>query len=584
VTNARKIVLKDLGLIALVFGVLFFSMNGVRPLDNPDEGRYTEIPREMLESGDFVSPRLNGVLCFEKPPLFYWLQATALKVGGINERSSRFWPAGFALLGCLVTYLGGRSIFGRQSGFLGSMILGTSFLYFALSQVVILDMVVSVIISAALLVFLICVRQEPGRKRYFLSICFFTLLALATMTKGLIGLVIPCAVIFIWSLILNKWKALWPFYPLSGIVLFLAIAGPWHILAWKANPEFAWFYFVNEHFLRYLTPDHGRVQPFWFFFAILPVVLFPWIGFCFQAMVRPLTGGWRSIRERSDHLFLIIWILFTLLFFSASDSKLIPYILPLLPAFALLIGDLLSNARGKKGSVNLKAGTYVFIGGALLLAIALPILAIDRGERAAPNALAWSIAGSSVLFIGAIITLVVVRKDSGLTLLAIPFSTMFVFYLVFNPLGSAIRNNSTKSIALALKELSVPSAQVYSLLDYHQDLVPYLGGKVSVAACEPDEQTFGYSLEEQPARWLSEYEYMKEWDDLLPQFAISKKEKAEVFASEHPTWRAHVVMESNRYVLLTNQSGTALLQLEKVPLLASKTDDRSVPPQLEIPR
>ena len=559
----------------LILGGLFFATNGVRPLDNPDEGRYTEIPREMLESGDWVSPRLNGVLYFEKPPLFYWLQVIALKVGGINETATRFWPAAFALFGCLITYLGGKSIFGRKSGLYAAMVLGTSFLYFALSQIVILDMAVSVLISAGLIVFMVCVRKPPGRKRFILSLSFFALLALATLTKGLIGLFIPCSIIFIWALVLNKWKALWPFYPVSGIVLFLAIAAPWHYLAWKANPEFAWFYFVHEHFLRYLTTVHGRFQPFWFFFAILPIALFPWTGFLFRAFVNPLSGGWKAVRERSDHLFLIIWAVFVLMFFSASDSKLIPYILPMFPAVALLIGESLASSKRNPGTMNLKPGIYVFIGMALLLSLAFPWVAIDRADKAASDALVWSVAASLIILLGALASYFFARTHSGLRLLAVPFATMVLFSLVFNPMGSALRNNSAKEIALTLKELSLDSTQVYSLLDYHQDLAPYLGYNIGIVADEPAEQKFGYSLDKKSANWISGPDFLEAWNSIQPQFAVARKDKAEVFAAIYPSWRAHVVMASNRYVLLTNHSGTALIQLDAVPSLASLFEDAS---------
>lgn len=226
------------------------------------------------------------------------------------------------------------------------------------------------------------------------------------MTKGLIGLLIPSAVILLWALVFNKWKALWPFYPLVGFPVFFAITVPWHLLAWKANPGFAWFYFVDEHFLRYLTMGHGRYQPFWFFFAILLVGLFPWVGFLFAALSRILSGaGGQRIKERPGHVFLIIWVLFVLLFFSASKFKLIPYILPVFPALSLLIGDYLSNTRGPS-RVNYKA---------------------------APNALALSVVASVILFIGVLVALLMIRRRADESVLLVPLITMLVFSILLNP-------------------------------------------------------------------------------------------------------------------------------------------------------
>ena len=543
----------DLAILTLLLGILFFSTNSIRPLANPDEGRYTEIPREMLENGDWVTPRLNGVLYFEKPPLFYWTQALALKAGGLNEASARFGPALFALLGCLATYLAGKTLFGRETGLASSLILGTSLLYFAMSQLVIIDMAVSVLIASALLIFITTVKLPRGRERHIRCAAFFALLALAVLAKGLIGIVIPVAVIFLWTLVFSQWKRILPFYPLTGLTLFLAISVPWHVLAWQANPEFAWFYFVNEHFLRYLTRGHDRYQPFWFFLAILPVALIPWIGFLPQAIGRFLDGGWKRIKARETEGFLVIWTLFVLIFFSASDSKLIPYILPLFPALALIIGKsvALDIARADFSRLRLGVGTIGTI--ALLLAIAFPWTAIHKADRVASSALTWSLIASGILAVAAILSFVALRRPFKGDRLSLPLAATAAFYVVLNPLATAFRNDSTKEICNYLQSSGISPGDVYSFLDYHQDIAPYMNSQVNVAACEPEEQLFGRSIETDTANWLDSATFLHQWRSEKPMFAIATSRHTRDFRAKHPEWEGHIVKESNQYLLLANE-------------------------------
>ena len=140
----------DLVVLFLVIGLFFTFMLGGRPLSVPDEGRYVEISREMVSTGDYLTPRLNGVKYFEKPALFYWLESCSIKLFGLNEFTLRLWPALFALFGCLAVYLAGRRLYGRRSGLIAAAVLATSLLYYALSRAIILDMPVSVLLSLAL--------------------------------------------------------------------------------------------------------------------------------------------------------------------------------------------------------------------------------------------------------------------------------------------------------------------------------------------------------------------------------------------------------------------------------------------------
>src|SRR5574337_68433 len=145
--------LRDLVLLTVLIGALFGIMLGNRPLSVPDEGRYVEIPREMATTGDYLTPRLNGIKYFEKPVLFYWLEAFSIRLFGLDESGLRLWPALFALFGCLAVYAAGKRLFGRRAGFLAAIVLSTSVLYYALSRVIILDMPVSVLLTVSMLSF-----------------------------------------------------------------------------------------------------------------------------------------------------------------------------------------------------------------------------------------------------------------------------------------------------------------------------------------------------------------------------------------------------------------------------------------------
>ncbi|MFY9822292.1 MAG: glycosyltransferase family 39 protein [Thermoanaerobaculia bacterium] len=398
-------------LLAAAAFIVFFAGLGSYPLIEPDEGRYTEIPREMLATRDFVTPRLNGVLYFEKPPLYYWLNAAALSLPGRPEVACRLAGVLFGLAGIGLAWALGRSIGGSRTGLFSAVVLGSSPLWVALSRTTTIDMTLTFFLSATLTCFWLAQEKDEGeRGERLLWYGMFAAAALATLAKGLIGFVIPGAVIFFYLLFARRWRLLIRMPWTGGTALFLAIALPWHVLAARRNPDFLWFYFVHEHFQRYATPEAERQAPFWFFAAILALGLLPWSG------VLPAAT---RLRDRSGPIFLACWAGFVFLFFSASQSKLVPYILPALPPLAVLIGLALDDPRlrswvragGAVGALVLAvpAAALVWIalgrvkqvpaGNALLLALALPALATcllsawlwlrgRPGSRAAPVAAA----------------------------------------------------------------------------------------------------------------------------------------------------------------------------------------------------
>ena len=310
----------------------------------------------MVASGNYLTPRLNGVKYFEKPVFFYWLEAFSIKLFGLNEFTLRLWPASFALFGCLAVAVSGARLFGRRTGLLSAAVLATSLLYYGLSRAIILDMPVSILLTLSLLSFLMGTHEAPGLKRRLYLWGFYAFAALAVLTKGLIGIFIPAMVIGAWIIVLGEWRMLKTLYLPSGLALFLLIAAPWHIMVGMVNPEFYQFYFIHEHFQRFLTKVHGRYQPFWYFIPIVLLGMFPWSAFLPQAIKHSIPSSWRERHEHRDALFLMLWAGLVFLFFSASSSKLVPYILPVFPPVALLIGRYLAAAWDSRDFPGLRTG------------------------------------------------------------------------------------------------------------------------------------------------------------------------------------------------------------------------------------
>jgi 4-amino-4-deoxy-L-arabinose transferase-like glycosyltransferase len=353
-------------LLALLaaFGLAWFCNLGYRHLVKPDEGRYAEIPREMTASGDWLTPRLNGYKYFEKPPLQYWATAASFKVFGQNEWAARLWPGLTGFLGVLLVFWAGKRLFGPQAALCGAAVTAGCALYVVIGHILTLDMALSFFMSASVFAFAVAQQdtEEGGRRRWMLVA--WASAALAVMTKGLVGIVLPAGAVAAYVLLHRDWALLARLHLVRGGLLFLAIVAPWFVLVSLANPEFFRFFFIHEHFERFLTREHDRYQPFWFFLPVLLGGIVPWTVGLFPALWRAWTpstaAGFQAQR------FLLLWCAVVLAFFSASNSKLVPYVLPLFPALALLIGKYLWSAH--RGVVLAQAGVASLLGVAAALA------------------------------------------------------------------------------------------------------------------------------------------------------------------------------------------------------------------------
>ena len=543
---------RDLILLTLLIGVWFGFMLGSRPLSVPDEGRYSEIPREMVVTGDYITPRLNGVKYFEKPALFYWLESVSIRFFGVNEWGLRLWPALFGLLGALTVYGAGRRLYGRRTGLIAGAVLSTSLLYYALSRVVILDMAMTVLLAAALLAFLLSTHEPPGPSRRLLLWGFYLFAALATMTKGLIGMLIPMMVVGAWIGILNEWRMLKTIYLPSGLVLFLIVAAPWHILVSRANPEFLNFYFIHEHFLRYLTTIHKRYEPVWYFVPVLLLGLFPWTAFLVQSIRHSLPVSWRERRGQSDALFLILWAVLIFLFFSASGSKLIPYILPVFPPLAILIGRYLATAWDRDDMPGIRSGYAILLIMALLLAAAVMSVISHIIPMETEPFETYLEALVLILISGTVLTWMIGRRSQRFPLVFSSLVVSAVLFLMVLSAGSVFYDrNSVKDLAMTLKSRLQMGDEVVSYHGYYQDLPVYLERCIKVTGWK-GELKFGKGIED-VSRWMiNEETFWQRWNGPATVYMVTTRHIYDKWRDQ-PQGKVYLVAETHENVLLCNK-------------------------------
>jgi 4-amino-4-deoxy-L-arabinose transferase-like glycosyltransferase len=524
---------RDLLLLTLVFGALYFFRLGSYPLSNPDEGRNAEVAREMLASGDWVTPRLNGVNYFEKPPLVYWVTAAFEHTFGLNEWSVRAVPALFAVLGVLMTYAAARALYDRVTGWLSAVVLGTCVLWFVIGHIPILDTAMSVFMSGTLFCFVLAVFEPAGPKRRWLFLGLYACAALATLTKGLMGFLVTGAVMFLWLLVFNQWRRLLPLYLSTGVLLFLAIALPWHLLAAQRNETWVHRYILFEHFLRFLTPVASRPGPWYYFIPVIIGGLIPWTGFAWPPLAEAIRAGWARRGEHAKTWFLLTWVFFIFLFFTGSKSKLAPYVLPVFPSLAVLVGAELGRIWRENAVHRARIGLRVFSFLCGLLAVALILVVIRPAlfRMGEAQALALRVPAAllaAILIVGGVAgPWLAARRGLRAAVVAIA-SLMALFYGVLEFAAPALNKPGTKALALWVKAHAAPTDRVFHCYDFYQDFTFYAERAVGVVGSNHAE----LELEEDAAarnsgRFISDEQLLEQWTGSGRIFLVVQKRKME---------------------------------------------------------
>ncbi len=467
-------------MLALLIALLALGDLGHRKLANPDEGRYSEIAREMASSGDFITPRLNGLKYFEKPPLQYWATAAAFTVFGESELTARLYTflCGIACL-LLVAYTGSR-LFDHETGALAALVLLASPYFMMLSEIVTLDMGLTFWMTLGVCSFLLAQATAHDHERRRWMLWAWAGMAAAVLSKGLIGIVFPTATIFFYCLVQRNFRLLLKLEWLRGLLVFFLISAPWFIVVSMRNPEFAHFFFIHEHFERFLTTSHRREAAWWFFIPILFVGFLPWL----LALIPAAISGWRTrpIAKYDGSTFaplkfLLLFSAFVLLFFSKSSSKLPAYILPMFPMLALVMAAYLKKTADKTLAWLLLPVLPLAMAGAYAAWVApLQRAGDDFARRQMYTELsAWVIAAMLLLAVAALLAFLALRAGKKwLGMLLVSGSVLLMVGLVGRGYETISPLQSGHGIAAAIEAKMKPDTRLYAVKIYDQSLPFYL--------------------------------------------------------------------------------------------------------------
>jgi 4-amino-4-deoxy-L-arabinose transferase-like glycosyltransferase len=484
----------------------WFATIQVRPMLDPDEGRYAEIPREMLASGDLITPRFNDLKYFEKPPLQYWATAAVYAAFGVSEWSSRLWAVGLGCACLPLVFAWVRRRYGYDAALAALAALGVSPYFLVITHLNLLDAAFTFWLTAAVLAFTMAQSAAPGaaaERRWMLAA--WALAALAVLSKGIVVGVLAGGALVLYTLIerdVRPWRRL---HAGVGLALFAIIAAPWFVLVTLRNPSFPGFFFVHEHFTRFLTTVHQRVEPWWYFLPLLLGAVLPWLVPC----ARALRGAWlEQDSTESDgpgfrpQRFLLIYAAVTLVFFSASGSKLAPYILPMVPVLAALTGARVRDpGRLARHAARAAAPLVVVVAAGLL------IYSARRNSYVPHEALTWSLTATAAALIAAAVSFRRALRPLTMVLVAV-LGASCAWQCLMCELTVIPPARSARDLVHAVRPFVNPGMPLYSVGQYRETISPYLGRTLQLAGYEGE---LGFGLDEEPERRMSIEQFAARW-------------------------------------------------------------------------
>lgn len=529
--------------LVVVFAVLLFLEFRGSWLFDPDETRYAEVPREMLATSDYLTPRLNGSVYFEKPPLLYWLNAGSMKLFGETPFAARL-PTRLATVGtALLLIVCLTSSAAPSAGLWAALVFLSAPLSFALGRINLTDGVLTFSLTWAFFALRAYLqRTERGRRTWPVEIALGTGVALAVLSKGLIGIVFPGMVFVSWVAIHGKWRLIPKLLFSWAPVVCLAVAAPWFLMVENVNPGFSWFFFIHEHFLRYTTDVSERPGPVYYFVVTFLLGFLPWL-FLFVKASRPfLTFKRKAWRARPDESFFLIWFLSILVFFSLSHSKLIPYILPAFPAAAALTGLYLAAEPRPWVLWKIQAPFY------LLMAVGIAVAATVTSGFFVKYGLSAHALVIALFFAGIAGAGAYFSKESGLRGRAAPLLFWAgIYFVLVHAVPRLAREYSDHNLAATAVELPFDSGVCY---ESFSNSFPWIQkGNVIVAKFSGEFPSIGTPP---PALFWNHDEFFKRWDSSQRLAVILRKSSLRHFDA----------LRNKPVVLATNRRSALIVNFE----------------------
>lgn len=488
----------------------------LRPMLDPDEGRYAEIPREMVASGDWITPRLDGLKYFEKPALQYWATAALYSVVGLSNWSSRLWTVGlgFACLPLIYAWL--ARLYDRRAAIAAVAILAMSPYFGIIGHLNLLDASFTFWMCATVLAFALA-QSAPvrSRKERDWMLVGWAAAALAVLSKGIVVFVLAGGALIAYSALerdLRPWRRM---HFALGVPLFLALTTPWFILVSLRNSDFAQYFFVHEHFQRFLTKEAQRVEPWWYFLALLALGALPWLVTFGRASLSAwletaLTSKFKPLK------FLLIFSAVTIIFFSTSGSKLATYILPMFPAIAAVTGvAVVGRPRFFSRSARVAAGLTLFVAAGLL------VYSQHRNGMIPAAAAGWAIAAAIAALAAVAATWKTASRAAaeaevlGASVwqpLTVSLAFIFAWQALLCEYTVIPPSRSAYALVQAVAPDVHPGTALYSVGGYRQTIPPYLGRLLTLVDFEgTGELDFGESAE--PGRQTATpAQFIRQWE------------------------------------------------------------------------
>ena len=507
-------------------------------LAEPDETRYAEIPREMLASGDFVVPRLDGLPYFEKPPLLYWVNAAAMRALGPTPWAARL-PTRLAAIGTVILVVLVAGGFRSRGGLAAGIFLLAAPLGFLMARTNLTDGLLTFFFTATLLAARAAIERS-GEGRPWLGLAAWTGAAAAGafLTKGLIALALPGLILLIWCAASGRLRGFGALVASPAPLVFVALSAPWFVLVERRHPGFSNFFFVHEHFQRFATGAAKRAGPIWYFVPVLALGFLPGLVFLLAAFRR-------ARRHVEEELFFIVWFAVVFVFFSLSQSKLPPYVFPALPAAAILAGRAAGAASGRRLWIVHALLASVFAASLIFHPVTRAFLVESRLQGVVAPALALLVvaAWAAVLFAGNATPLAVASLGVG-----------WAAFLASAVIGwpSTPQARSSSELAAAARKEGAPSRiPLVGYKDYLAGVSLELATPVPVAAylgeLEPGFETD--DAKRDALIWTSE-RFWNLWKSDRPVLALVRlQDLVEMMTATPP---ARVVRYAGRHALVAN--------------------------------